>query len=91
MNYIVNARNNTIAVRGRVRAPRRAVYALVADESDARPGDYWTKTYVGKVAADGAFTGISAASALPLTLSTVQVNRIPSDVRRATDIASPPP
>jgi len=38
-----------------VRAPQRAVYALVADESDARPGEYWTKTYVGQVARDGAF------------------------------------
>ena len=27
----------------------------MADESDARPGEYWTKTYVGKVGADGAF------------------------------------
>ena len=26
-----------------------------ADESDARPGEYWTKTYVGKVSADGTF------------------------------------
>jgi hypothetical protein len=32
------------------------VYALVADESDARPGEYWTKTYVAKVAPDGAFS-----------------------------------
>ena len=38
-----------------MRASRRAVYALVADESDARPGEYWTRTYVGKVAPDGAF------------------------------------
>jgi hypothetical protein len=27
----------------------------VGDESDARPGEYWTKTYVGKVAPDGRF------------------------------------
>ena len=52
---VINARNNTIVVSGRVRAARRAVYALVADESDARPGEYWTKTYVGKVMRDGSF------------------------------------
>jgi len=51
----VNPRNNTIVVSGRVRASERAVYALVADESDARPGEYWTKTYAGKVSPDGAF------------------------------------
>jgi hypothetical protein len=55
LNYAVNPRNNTIVVSGRVRAPQRAVYALVADEADARPGEYWTKTYVGKVGLDGAF------------------------------------
>jgi hypothetical protein len=36
-------------------APQRAVDAEVADESDARPGEYWTKTYVGKVTPDGEF------------------------------------
>jgi hypothetical protein len=55
MNYVANRRNNTIVVSGRMRSPQRAVYALVADESDARPGEYWTKTYVGKVAREGAF------------------------------------
>ena len=55
LQYVVDAQNNTIMVRGRVCAPERAVYALVADESDARHGEYWTKTYVGKVAADGTF------------------------------------
>ncbi|MEK6261847.1 MAG: hypothetical protein AABP62_24880 [Planctomycetota bacterium] len=55
MKYAVNRKDNTIVVSGRVRTPERAVYALVADESDARPGEYWTKTYVGKVASDGAF------------------------------------
>jgi len=42
-------------VTGRVRASQRALYALVADESDARPGEYWTKTYAAKIAPDGAF------------------------------------
>jgi hypothetical protein len=51
----VNRQSTTFVVRGRVRADERPVYALVADESDARPGEYWTKTYVGEVAADGAF------------------------------------
>ncbi|MGV3722274.1 MAG: hypothetical protein ACO1SX_15310, partial [Actinomycetota bacterium] len=55
LSYAANPRNNTIVVTGRVRAPQRAVYALVADEADARPGEYWTKTYVGKVGPDGAF------------------------------------
>ncbi|MBW3541328.1 MAG: hypothetical protein KY476_13755 [Planctomycetes bacterium] len=55
LQYTPNPRNGTIAVTGRLRSPQRAVYALVADESDARPGEYWTKTYVGKVAADGTF------------------------------------
>lgn len=53
MKYTV--RGNAIVVSGRVRSPERARYALVADESDARPGEYWTKTFVGKVAVDGAF------------------------------------
>jgi hypothetical protein len=55
MKYAANPRNNTIVVSGQVRAPQRAVYALVADEADARPGEYWTKTFVGRVARDGAF------------------------------------
>jgi hypothetical protein len=55
LKYVINARNKAIVVSGRVRGSQRPVYALVADESDARPGEYWTKTYVGKVAADGAF------------------------------------
>jgi hypothetical protein len=28
---------------------------LVADESEARPGEYWTKTYVGKMSPQGEF------------------------------------
>jgi hypothetical protein len=55
MKYAAATRGKTIVVSGLVRGPRRAVYALVADESDARPGEYWTKTYVGKVGPDGAF------------------------------------
>ena len=55
MKYTTNRRNSSIVISGRLSAPQRAVYALVADESDARPGEYWTKTYVGKVAPDGGF------------------------------------
>ena len=58
VKYVANRQNNTIVVNGRVRAAPRPVYALVADESDARPGEYWTKTYVGKVASDGSFAVI---------------------------------
>jgi hypothetical protein len=50
-----NREKKTFLVSGRVRAPERPTYALVGDESDARPGEYWTKTYVGPVAADGSF------------------------------------
>jgi hypothetical protein len=55
MTYAADSRKKSIVVRGRVQSAQPAVYALVADESDARPGEYWTKTYVGKVTADGAF------------------------------------
>jgi hypothetical protein len=56
LKYVADPQNRTITVRGRVRSTRRAVIALVGDEADARPGEYWTKTYVGKVAPDGGFT-----------------------------------
>ena len=46
---------NSFVVNGRVLGPELPTYALVADESDARPGEYWTKTYVGKVSAEGEF------------------------------------
>lgn len=55
LTYTVDARKKAIIVKGQVRAPLRPVYALVADESDARPGEYWTKTYMSKVGGDGAF------------------------------------
>jgi hypothetical protein len=55
LKYTPDPARKRIAVTGRVRAGERAVYALVADESDARPGEYWTKTYAAKVAADGTF------------------------------------
>ena len=55
MEYAANRRNNTIVITGRLRAAQRAAYAMVADESDARPGEYWTKTYVGKVDLNGDF------------------------------------
>ena len=49
-----------IVVRGRVSGSKNVSYALVADEAEARPGEYWTKTYVGKVSADGTFEVIVA-------------------------------
>jgi hypothetical protein len=55
MEYTADPQAKMITVRGKLRSPRRAIYALVADESDSRPGEYWTKTYVGKVRPDGAF------------------------------------
>jgi len=71
MRYTVGPRGDTLIVSGRVRASQRPRYALVADESDARPGEYWTKTYVGKVGADGAFeVVISEPSASNGTLKT---------------------
>jgi predicted Zn-dependent protease len=55
MKYAAIARNKSFVVSGRLSSDRRAVYALVADESDARPGEYWTKTYVGEVNSTGDF------------------------------------
>jgi hypothetical protein len=55
LRYVVDATKKSMTIRGTVRGSKRASYALVADESEARPGEYWTKTYVGKVGADGAF------------------------------------
>jgi hypothetical protein len=55
IKYAVDVRRGGIVVSGRVRSTVRPVYAIVGDESDARPGEYWTKTYVGKVEPDGSF------------------------------------
>ncbi len=55
MKYAANSQDKTLSVSGRVKSGRKAVYAVVADESDARPGEYWTKTYVDKVDDDGRF------------------------------------
>ncbi|HUE72201.1 MAG TPA: hypothetical protein VMP01_15060 [Pirellulaceae bacterium] len=55
MKCAVDARSGGIVVSGRVRSTVRPVYAIVGDESDERPGEYWTKTYFGKVEPDGAF------------------------------------
>jgi hypothetical protein len=71
MKYAANPARNAIVVSGRVQSEQRAVHALVADESEARPGEYWTKTYVGKVGADGSFkVTISEPSASNGTLKT---------------------
>jgi hypothetical protein len=55
MKYVANPQTKNVVVSGQVRASRPVVYALVADESQARPGEYWTKTYVGKITPDGTF------------------------------------
>ena len=55
LKYTVNRQTNSFVVSGRVLGPERPTYALVADESDARPGEYWTKTYTGIVSAEGDF------------------------------------
>jgi hypothetical protein len=55
LKCVVNRPNKTFVVSGRVRCQERPAYALVADESDARPGEYWTKTYVAKVAPNNTF------------------------------------
>jgi hypothetical protein len=55
MRFSANTRRDELLVRGRVVSPERAVYAMVADESESRPGEYWTKTYVGEVEEDGSF------------------------------------
>jgi hypothetical protein len=55
MKYAVDPKRRAVVVTGRIRSSQPAVLALVGDEADTRPGEYWTKTYVGKVAADGRF------------------------------------
>jgi hypothetical protein len=55
LKFTVNRGANSITITGRVRAAPLPRYALVADESDDRPGEYWTKTYAAKVAPGGAF------------------------------------
>lgn len=51
----VDRQKQKIVVTGKLVSNSRAVYALVADESEARPGEYWTKTYVGKMSPQGEF------------------------------------
>ncbi len=53
--YLVDRREKAIVVSGRVQANVKPAFAIVADESDARPGEYWTKHYVAPVAANGQF------------------------------------
>ena len=55
MKYVADRKTNAFVISGRLSSDQRAAYALVADESDARPGEYWTKTYVGKVSPNGDF------------------------------------
>jgi len=53
--YLANPSKNTITVSGLVRSNSTPVFAIVADESDARPGEYWTKHYIGKISKDGRY------------------------------------
>ena len=55
LKHEADPQNRRLVVTGRFRGSVRPNYALVADESDARPGEYWTKTYVSPVAANGDF------------------------------------
>lgn len=45
----------TLKVSGIVSAEVRPAYAIVADEYESLPGEYWTKTYVAPIQADGRF------------------------------------
>ncbi len=55
LECVVEQRQRRFVVTGTVKSDEPAAYALVADESEALPGEYWTKTYVGKVDEDGSF------------------------------------
>ena len=55
LRYESDSPKRGLTVSGRIRSPQGAIYAIVADESTAQPGDYWTKTYVGRVEQDGSF------------------------------------
>ncbi|MFG0297656.1 MAG: hypothetical protein ACF8PG_17255 [Maioricimonas sp. JB045] len=50
-----NRRTRATVVTGRVESSSTPVTAIVRDESDARPGEYWTKHYIGEVKEDGTF------------------------------------
>jgi len=48
--------DGAVEVAGRVRSPIPVHSVIVAEESRNPRGDYWTQTFVGKVAADGSFS-----------------------------------
>jgi hypothetical protein len=48
-------RKNEIEVRGRLIANRTAHSVVVVDDMDEKPGEYWRRAYVGRIAEDGAF------------------------------------
>lgn len=62
-NYEHDRTTSSFVVSGRVKATVEPVFAIVADESKARPGEYWTKHYVGSVTPEGHYR--------------VQVNELP--------------
>lgn len=55
LKFEVAGRPPVMNVTGRVRSTGRPRFVLVADESDARPGEYWTKTYPAAIQKDGRF------------------------------------
>ncbi|MDA1232395.1 MAG: hypothetical protein O2856_16605, partial [Planctomycetota bacterium] len=71
MKFTVDRKSSTFVVSGRLTSNRRAVYAVVGDESDARPGEYWTKTYVGKISPAGDFEVV--VSELPESNGTLKL------------------
>ena len=54
-NYEYDRTTSAFVVSGRVKATLEPAYAIIADESKARPGEYWTKHYVGTVTPEGRF------------------------------------
>ncbi|MBD3674092.1 MAG: hypothetical protein HUJ26_11265 [Planctomycetaceae bacterium] len=55
LTYSAPRGQQQMIVRGRVRCEVAPKFALVADLSEVQPGEYWTKTYAGDIAADGTF------------------------------------
>ncbi|MCA9061392.1 MAG: hypothetical protein KDA85_22915, partial [Planctomycetaceae bacterium] len=55
LRYSTEPAKRQITVKGRLRSPAAARYALVTDQSDASPGEYWIRTYAGKIQTDGSF------------------------------------
>jgi len=48
-------RTRQIEIRGRLVSDRKAHSAIVVDDMDTKPGEYWVRAYVGRVAPTGDF------------------------------------